>query len=172
MNISSRVALDGASNFPCMRPAHHELGSSVIIIAITTISVLATIVCVRRCATGLEAPEMAKQLSDDECYNPTSAYDMWAFGLLLLEWMGIRRAPAHEQACEEGQAYAHTLRNPAIAACFTLHYASSLVTETSNNNSQQVSLYNLLPSSCHIPLGTHCTHHLLTLCAQCDAPLI
>lgn len=46
-----------------------------------------------RLARGTEAPEAAKAFLDNNKYVPSSAHDMWAFGLLLLELLGGCKDP-------------------------------------------------------------------------------
>lgn len=116
-----------------------------------------------RCTIGLEAPELAYQLTHHTDYHPELSQDMRAFALLLLEWLGIRRPLAHEQACVQAQAYLHDSQDPATAALVMQQCAASLATGSSNHHHQQVNPHDLLSSSYCCLAGICCMQHLLTV---------
>ena len=65
-----------------------------------------------RCRSGYEAPEMAQEIDTLGYYSPLPAHDMWAFGLLLAEMLGIRLRQPHLDAMADdtsARAYAKSL---------------------------------------------------------------
>ena len=97
------------------------------------------------------APEMARQLLTHLFYHPDPAHDMYAFGLLLMELLGIQRPAAHERAMLQAQSL-----SPVEGARVTQEYAASLADPSSDPQaySQQVRL-SCQQSSTRCPV-VHC----------------
>ena len=72
-----------------------------------------------RCTPGCEAPEVADEFQRLGHYNHRHTHDMWAYGMLLLEIVGIEQTAEHidaKEASRQGdvnstRAFARSLLN-------------------------------------------------------------
>lgn len=87
-------------------------------------------------------------------YNPKPAQDMWAFGLLLLEWLGIKKPPAHERAWRK----AYKVEDLHKRAHLTQQYAAALATQ----GPAKRPFYNRQVSSYHLSLSPPACAHKQT----------